>query len=442
LFASLPSHDPTVKVYGDQDVDYMRVILFSFPSLARILLLSVFLLNVFFVSGQDKEGSYQTLNNHLYSNANSQFDLIDAWKSLRGRKIQKRADSSDVKSGKVRVSPLPTVGYTLQTGFAALLSANIAFYLSEHDHEKISSILTSVTYSEYNQIIFPIQASIWTKGNDYNVIVDWRFLEYPSKTFGLGGRSNINDGYTINFDYFKFHQSILKRVYPDLYAGLGYYFDHFTNVRQVDPPENVVTEFERYGLTKTVTASGLAFRLLYDSRYNQITPENGLYANIVYRPNFTALGSDNSWQSLLLELRKYVTLPARSKNVLALWSYNWLTIGQGKPPYLLLPSTGWDDFYNTGRGYIQGRYRGRNLIYLETEYRFNLTTNGLFGGVVFANAQSFPRQIPTRTYLVLPGWGTGLRIRLNKFSRANLCIDYGWGLEGSRGFFVNLGEVF
>jgi hypothetical protein len=155
------------------------------------------------------------------------------------------------------------------------------------------------------------------------------------------------------------------------------------------------------------------------------------------------MGSDNNWQSLLIELRKYIRFPNNSKNILAFWSYNWLTLGKGRPPYLLLPSTGWDDFYNTGRGYIQGRYRGKDMLYFETEYRFGITKNGLLGGVVFANAESFSREISKQQLaFIAPAAGLGIRIRLNKFSGANLCVDYGFGTDGSRGISVNLGEVF
>jgi hypothetical protein len=66
----------------------------------------------------------------------------------------------------------------------------------------------------------------------------------------------------------------------------------------------------------------------------------------------------------------------------------------------------------------------------------------LVGGVVFANAQSFTQPGSSQFTYVQPGYGLGLRISLNKFSRTNLCIDYGWGTHGSQGFFVNLGEVF
>ncbi len=43
---------------------------------------------------------------------------------------------------------------------------------------------------------------------------------------------------------------------------------------------------------------------------------------------------------------------------------------------------------------------------------------------------------------ILPGYGAGIRIKLNKHSNTNVAIDYGIGQGGSRGIFMNLGEVF
>ena len=366
-----------------------------------------------------------------------QLDVIDIFHAITKDK-KPRADTNSVHA-----SGLPAVGYSTATGFAAVISGEAAFYIDKHhaQDDKVSNMLTSVTYSQYSQIIFPIQTSIWTKKDSYNIITDWRYLKYPSTTFGLGGHSNINDGYTIDFNYVKLHQSLLKNVAKNLFAGLGLYYDYFWNVREIGVPAGVVTDFQKYGLKNTEAASGIALRLLYDSRINQVNPSNGYYANIVYRPNFTFMGSDNNWQSLLIEARKYIHPSRRSKNVLAFWSYNWLTVG-GKPPYLMLPSTGWDDFYNTGRGYIQGRYRGRNMVYLESEYRFGISKNGLFGGVIFANAESFSEDLSRQLNFFAPAYGGGIRIKLNKFSGANLCIDYGFGIEGSHGVSVNLGEVF
>lgn len=347
-------------------------------------------------------------------------------------------------TGRQQHSILPVVGYSLQTGFAAVVAATYTFYPSKENKEtqNPSNLLTSVTYSQYNQVIFPIQADLWSKHNTYNMVIDWRFLAYPSTTFGLGGKTKLSDGYTINFNYIKLHQSILRKIHNKIYAGLGIYYDRFWNVKEILDSPNTVTSFDKYGFSKQSTSVGLAFRILLDDRDNPINASRGTYFNLVARPNFTLLGSNNNWNSMLIEIRKYYHFPGSSKNVLALWSYNWFTIGSGKPPYLLLPSTGWDDFYNTGRGYIQGRYRGRNMIYLESEYRIGLTQNGLLGMVVFANAQSFSRNINKELNLIIPAFGTGLRIKLNKITGANLCIDYGFGVDGSSGIAVNLGEVF
>ena len=60
----------------------------------------------------------------------------------------------------------------------------------------------------------------------------------------------------------------------------------------------------------------------------------------------------------------------------------------------------------------------------------------------FINLENFSSDLSTEYSKLFPGYGLGLRIRLNKYSGANLCVDYGFGQNGSHGFFVNLGEVF
>ena len=82
------------------------------------------------------------------------------------------------------------------------------------------------------------------------------------------------------------------------------------------------------------------------------------------------------------------------------------------------------------------------MEYLEVEDRFAISENGLIGGVVFVNAQSFKKNLATQFSAIAPGYGFGLRLKLNKTSATNICVDYGFGLQGSQGISVNLGEVF
>ncbi len=142
------------------------------------------------------------------------------------------------KKGRVHFSAFPAVGYTLQTGFAGVISANAAFFTSAHNHEteNISTVITSIAYTSKSQIIFPIASSIWTKNNEYNILSDWRYLKYPSETYGLGGHTQQDSFYNVDYSYIKLHQAILKKIVSNLYAGLGYDFDYFWNISEVNPP--------------------------------------------------------------------------------------------------------------------------------------------------------------------------------------------------------------
>ena len=372
----------------------------------------------------------------------SAYDANDLFRQLFKKNKPAKTDSNTVTRKKTFITVFPIAGYSLQTGLAIALSSGIAFSADTAANQKVSNVFTNITYTQYHQVLFPLAVNFWTKKNKYNIIIDYRFLKYPSTNYGLGANTTDNDAYTIDYKYIKLHQTILKKIVPDFYAGIGFYFDHFWNITEVDPPPGVKTSFERYGAKANETASGVAFRLLYDSRNNDVNSSKGCYSNIALRNNYTFLGSDNNWQSLQVDYRKYINLKGRKHNVLALWSYNWLTLGSSKPPYLSLPSTGWDDQYNTGRGYIQGRFRAKQMVYGEAEYRFSITNNGLLGAVLFANVQSFSKNISTQLNVLAPGFGTGIRFKLNKNSNTNLCVDYGFGLHGSRGVFLNLGEVF
>ena len=82
------------------------------------------------------------------------------------------------------------------------------------------------------------------------------------------------------------------------------------------------------------------------------------------------------------------------------------------------------------------------MVCQEAEYRFHITNNGLFGGVVFVNAQTFSAKQGTSLQKQQPGFGLSARIKLNKVSGTNVCIDSGFGTEGSRGLFINIAELF
>lgn len=348
-------------------------------------------------------------------------------------------NENDSITNKPVFSVVPALGYTLQSKLALTLAGNIAFRLSKD--AKISTITINTAYTQTKQIIIPIQSNIWTKDNGYDFVGDIRFLKYPQSTYGLGSNSNIHDEDPMDYDFFRFSEIALRRIHPNFYAGIGYIADIHWNVTHKGPLNGAPSDYVKYGPQAHSISSGITANVLYDSRDNSINPYRGFYASVQYRDNGNYLGNLHNWQAMTIDVRKYIKFPSGSDNILALWSYDWLVLN-GNPPYLDLPANTWDTYSGTGRGYIQGRFRGAQMIYLESEYRFKITGNGLFGGVVFINEQSFSAAQGTSLQKFQPAFGPGLRIKLNKVSRTNIAIDYGIGCEGSRGMFINVGEIF
>lgn len=415
----------------------MNIFLTKIKVLLYLLIYGVLLLHCSFIYSQVKSSApYNTL---LHDSLSSQKDAIDILKKVFSIK-RDTVDSIAVKPGKLLLAVVPAVGYAPQTGATALLAANLSFYVGNPKNTKLSTVVFSQNYSLRNQIMIPIVTNIWTPHNKLNLLGDWRYYKYPTFTYGLGDHTTSSNADLINYNYIKIHQQALKKIAHYFYIGLGYGLDYHFNIRQEGDSSS--SNFDQYNKgASTTISSGALLNLLYDSRNNINNPDKGNYYSIKYHPCFMALGSDNNWQSIVGDFRKYIKLTPKGNHILALWSLNWFTFG-GKVPFFDLPSTGWDTYSNSGRGYVQGRFRGANMLYLETEYRFNITKNGLFGGVVFANAQSISDWPENKFKAIYPAAGTGVRIKVNKYSKVNFDIDYAIGVGGSHGLYFNLSELF
>ena len=371
----------------------------------------------------------------------AQKDLFDAINYVFGiKKASVNKDSIRLASHRPFMIIFPGFGYALQTGFAIACPINISFYTDKGPDANISTIVIDGNLTLDHQFFLPVISNIWTKGNKIDFQGDWRYYKYPSYTYGLGGYSSLSNADALDYSYVKIHQTALAKVAPDFLVGGGYSLDYHWNVRDIDPePES--SDFTKYHIGTRAVSAGPTLNLLYDTRRNSNNPLPGYYANIIYGYNLHALGSDNNYQTILIDLRKYVHFPASSNNTLAFWNYTWLTFN-GKVPYLDMPSTGWDTYANMGRGYIQGRLRGNDLVYFETEYRIHFMPSDLLGAAVFANVESVPEYPSNKFETVYPAGGVGLRVKANKYSNVNFSIDYAWGKGNSQGFFFNLGEVF
>ena len=367
-------------------------------------------------------------------------DIVDVL--LKGFQKGKTPTPKPIKEQKTFMTIFPAIGSTPATRLVGLVAANVAFYLGDKKTTTASVILTSISYSLNKQILFPMRTNIWLKNNSWNLIGDWRFMKYPQNTYGLGGGTTTSNKDLIIYNYIKIYESAVKNVYSKLYAGGGINIDYFYDIDDnwnkpsTDP-------FKSYGVgtgNKSLS-TGLNASLLWDDRKNTINPEKGSYLNLVYRFYPSILGNSSGWASVYADFRKYFCVSPKKKNILALWFLYW-GVPKGEAPYLLLPSNAWDSYCNTSRGYIQGRFRSKNMLYAEAEYRYKITNNGLIGGVIFANAASYSEPGSGKYKYIYPAVGAGLRVKLNKDSNTNLVIDFAMGIKHSNGFYLDVGEIF
>jgi hypothetical protein len=378
-------------------------------------------------------------NNTLKDTAHEK-DLLDVYKQWF--KLPAKTNNPHPEN-KVYFTLNPLANAPTSSGNALVTSTTANVYLGP----KSTTFLSTANFAPYfnfnRRYGLPLRSTIWLKDNAWNIQGDIRFLVYPQYTWGLGTSHTNDEKEWVNYEYLRFYQAVLKKMGPHLFAGLGYDLDYHFKIGS-DSGVNLETfTGYPYGLSGNSLSSGITLNLLYDTRNRNIYPFPGTFLNIVYRMNPGFLGNTHSWQSVFIDVRKYLQLFKQSKpnqqNTLAFWTFLWLNSNTGTP-YLDLPSTGWDEYNRSARGFDQNRYRGNALYYFETEYRRDITNNGLFGFVVFSNINTVSGS-GTMFRSWHPAGGLGLRTKFSKVSNTNFAIDYAFS-KGYRTILFNFSETF
>jgi hypothetical protein len=336
---------------------------------------------------------------------------------------------------------LPTFNYNPVYGFAvgAMVSGAGRRGIKSTRYSQLS---ISGNVSTTGQIQAQVRGDVFSPSGDYLLKVDFRYLDTSRSTWGLGPLSADQEEYPMEFDLVRTYATAYRRASGPVFIGVGYHYDRFYNIVDVRADEGETTPVTIYnqGILTSTVATGVSLNVLGDTRDNLANPSSGYYLSGSFRGYISDFGSNHNWQEFWAEMRVYPHLPRQSRNVLAFWLYSWMSFG--KAPYLNLPSNGWDTYGRGARGYLQGRIRGSSQIYLESEYRWSLTRDGLWGMVAFMNATGTTDENSGTFGRTDWGGGVGLRVKLNKHSNTNVTIDHGWGKAGSKGFFLGMSEVF
>lgn len=375
------------------------------------------------------------------ADTSKQRDLIDIAKSILNIKPPQSVDSTGQK---IYFSFLPFSTNVPGGGHALITSTTAGFYLGDRKKTYMSK-LTFTPYTNFGKRFgLPIRSYVWLKDNTWVIDGDIRLLKYPHETWGIGKEHRGDQQINLDYTYFRLYQHALKRIHGGLFMGIGYDLDYRMNIKSTS--ETALENYTSYpygtDLKDHTVSSGISVNLIYDTRANSINTWSGNYANLQFRVNPVFLGSDQNWKSLFIEIRRYhrLTTNPNKQNMIAIRHFFW-TVFNTRAPYLDLPNLGWDPYNSSGRGFPVSRFRGKSLYYLETEYRRDITKNGLLGFVAFINFTTVngPKNSMFADWNI--GTGAGARIKFNKNSGTNIGIDYGISTN-HRGVRLTLGEVF
>lgn len=379
------------------------------------------------------------------------------------------------RMGKLYAFPIPLFSASPTVNFLYGIGATGSWYSGDPKDTRISNAQIGIAYTVKNQFISTMKSAIYLRHDDWILYGDWRFLISSVPGFALGtgpqgdrlasnGAEFNDDPYAsqsskvqlLYYDYVRVYETALRRVTDRFYMGLAYHLDYYTNVQDKElnlkAPEPVTSNFYTYNVTNgfsqtSSVLSGVSVNAVYDSRDNQNNPYAGRFAYIYFKYNPAFFGSSKNSSTIWMEYRDYADITHNHYNILAFWVYgNFVT--SGEMPYLNLPQSGGDQFGKSGKGYINGRFKGEQIMFGEVEYRRHLfgikNYPYFFGLALFANVNTAGAKeddIKLCQYFD-PAFGGGIRINVSRVPRSNVAIDYAVGFYGSQGLYLRINEAF
>lgn len=329
---------------------------------------------------------------------------------------------------------LPYAFYSPETKFA-FGAGSIYSWRSRNSlsGSRPSSMKIAATFTQKKQLIVALVPELYFKDESYYLYGSFAFYHYPDKFWGIGNDMPDEAEEDYSMDYVKTFFNLQKRVARGLYIGGRYQFEHIELIETADGgmlKNGAIPGSEPGG----GSASGLGFIVNYDTRNNVYYPSRGRYFQLYGVFFEETIGSDYTFNTFTLDLREYRS--AFGNHVIAFQSLGIVT--GGTPPLQMTALLGGSYWM---RGYFAGRYRDKNMIAFQTEYRFPIAWR--FGGAAFAGLGDVAPEIGAfRLKEFKYSLGFGVRFMFDTQEKINARLDFGFGRYGNNGFYVMVTEAF
>ena len=334
---------------------------------------------------------------------------------------------------KVRFRGLPVIYYTPETQLAFGAAGFMVYKFPKSDSlDRTSIFQVYAMYTLKRQFLSSSRWVIITPNEKWYLEGNVNFNKFPQLYFGIG--NDLPDGQQELVDYsiFEFNQNLLRKVIPNLYAGIQYRISYMFKVSTI--PGGLLESSQTPGYLGH-RVSGVGAMVIYDRRDNVVNPTKGAYLeinNVTYAP---FLGSQYTFNRLKIDLRKYFMVVPKLRHILALQLKAQFI--NGVAPYKQLSELGGS---NITRGYYTGRQRDNHYLAVQAEYRAKIWR--FIGAVAFVGVGRVAHNFKEFDFhKVWPTFGAGVRITIDQKEQVNLRFDYARGTR-TQGFYLDAGEVF
>ncbi|MGM9474797.1 BamA/TamA family outer membrane protein [Pedobacter sp. GSP4] len=365
--------------------------------------------------------------------------FISASSFAQMKLIRKMLSNEKDTTRKASFLPIPSFGFSQETGFEFGVGAIYSFYVDRKDTlNRSSNFSLNTTYSTKKTANLTLKGDAWTKGNKYHFIGDVRFKDQPFNFYGVGNSTQKTDEDKLNQRILKMLFDAEMNTLPKAYTGvsLGFENHRFTDkeIGGIFTTNPQITDKDG-GSVAWIGASQS-----YDTRNSNNYPTKGFFGRVTYQyaPDF--FGGDNfTGSQIKVDVRNFISLAP--KVVLGVQGI-FYTIQSKSTPFYLLQQMGNDQVM---RGYYSGRYRDENLMAAQAEIRYRFMNR--FGIVAFAGTGKVFTNGQFNGNGLKPNYGLGGRYFFDPAKGLSVRIDYGIGekLQNEKrqsGFYISLAEAF
>lgn len=329
----------------------------------------------------------------------------------------------------------PTVAYAPETSWEFGISGLYVFYAKRDTSNRLSELSGFTFVTLENQYGLWLDHALYSHRNKWFVLGRIKLQSFPLLYYGIGPDTPSDPLAVVDANLIQIKERILRKVYKSFYLGLE---TDFQRLSSVEFKPHTDTPFEIPRGSEGSANLGFGLGLLYDNRHNVLNVRDGIFSELAFLRYDDIWGSDFSFTSVISDNRIY--RPVNKRDVFAAQLLGQFNIGN--PPFNQMALMGGESIM---RGYYTGRFRDKNQIATQVEYRFLPLPLGFtkrWGAAVFAGTGAVFNSFDNLSIndFVFSGGG-GIRFLLFPKKDIYTRLDAAFTKEGT-GFYIFIGEAF